>query len=75
MNSGPEDSKRVSVNQSPGEVRYWMGQFGCTEAQLRSAVKAVGVTVDDVERHLKKGRRAPTVRFNKRRALGGRTHT
>ena len=55
MNSGPEDSKRVGVNRSADEVRYWMGQFGCTEAQLRSAVKAVGVTVDDVERHLKKG--------------------
>lgn len=53
MNSGPQDSKRVDLTRDP-EVRYWRGQFGCTEAELRSAVKAVGVMVDDVERHLKK---------------------
>jgi hypothetical protein len=26
----------------PHEVRYWCAKFGCTEAQLRAAVRAVG---------------------------------
>jgi hypothetical protein len=26
----------------PYEVRYWCAKFGCTEAQLRAAVRAVG---------------------------------
>jgi hypothetical protein len=50
---GPEDGKRVNVNQ-PHEIAYWTKRFGCSEAQLRAAVKAVGVMVSDVERELKR---------------------
>ena len=52
-NRGPADRARVNVNEDY-EVRYWCGKFGCTEAQLRAAVRAVGVMADDVERELKK---------------------
>ena len=50
---GPQDRARVNVNETH-EVKYWCGKFGCTEAQLRAAVKAVGVMAVDVVRHLKK---------------------
>lgn len=48
---GPQDRSRVNVNEA-WEVRHWCTQFNCTEAQLRAAVKAVGVMVTDVRRYL-----------------------
>lgn len=51
-NRGPADRARVNVNELH-ELRYWTKKFGCTEAQLRSAVQAVGVMADKVEAHLK----------------------
>ncbi|MFD1839097.1 DUF3606 domain-containing protein [Paracidovorax cattleyae] len=53
QNRGPQDRSRVNVNE-PWEVDYWTKEFGCTETQLRAAVKAVGVMVADVRRHLAK---------------------
>ena len=50
-NRGPADRARVNVNEAH-EVRYWTKEFGCTEAELRAAVKAVGVMVVDVRRYL-----------------------
>jgi hypothetical protein len=52
-NRGPADRSKVNVNES-WEVTYWCGVFGCTEAQLRAAVRAVGVLVVDVRRYLSK---------------------
>ncbi|RKH14803.1 DUF3606 domain-containing protein [Corallococcus sp. CA053C] len=52
-NRGPADRSRVNVNET-WEVKYWCNQFGCTEAQLRAAVNAVGVMADDVRRRLLK---------------------
>lgn len=52
-NRGPADRSRVNVNEDY-EVAYWTKKFGCTEAQLRAAVKAVGVMADKVEAYLKK---------------------
>jgi hypothetical protein len=52
-NRGPQDRARVNVNES-WELKYWCQKFGCTEAKLKEAVKAVGVLVKDVEIHLKK---------------------
>lgn len=52
---GPRDRERVNVNEAH-EIRYWTGRFSCTEAQLRAAVKAVGVMAKDVEAYLKKQR-------------------
>ena len=50
-NRGPADRSRVNVNEDY-EVRYWCKEFGCTETQLRAAVRAVGVMVTDVRRYL-----------------------
>ena len=50
---GPADRDRIKVNETY-EVRHWTERFGCTEPQLRAAVKAVGVMAKDVEAFLKK---------------------
>ncbi|MEO8993212.1 MAG: DUF3606 domain-containing protein [Rhodanobacter sp.] len=52
-NRGPADRARVNVNEA-WEVTYWCKEFGCNEAQLRAAVKAVGVMVRDVRAYLAK---------------------
>ncbi|GMT97499.1 hypothetical protein KH5H1_16180 [Corallococcus caeni] len=52
-NRGPKDRARINVNE-PWEVSWWCAHFGCTAAQLRAAVQAVGVMTADVKRHLGK---------------------
>jgi hypothetical protein len=51
-NRGPADRSRVNVTEA-WEREYWCKEFGCTETQLRAAVKAVGVMADKVRAHLK----------------------
>jgi hypothetical protein len=55
---GPADRGRVNVNKDY-EVRYWTEELQCTAAELRDAVRVVGVMVDRVRAHLqnKKKRR------------------
>ena len=48
---GEPDRSRIDVKLI-GEVLHWCRRFGCTEAQLRAAVKAVGVYAIDVRKHL-----------------------
>ena len=48
---GPADRARVNVNEE-WEVRYWTAELGCSEAELRAAVEAVGVMSEDVQKHL-----------------------
>jgi Protein of unknown function (DUF3606) len=36
----------------PHEVAYWTKELGCSEAQLRAAVKAVGPMVASVRNYL-----------------------
>lgn len=50
-NRGPADRSRINVNER-WEVEYWTKALGCTEAQLRAAVNAVGVMTDKVRAHL-----------------------
>lgn len=52
-NRGPQDRSRVNVNEA-WEVRWWIKQFSCSEAELRAAVAAVGVMADKVGAYLKK---------------------
>jgi Protein of unknown function (DUF3606) len=52
-NRGPQDRARVNINEKY-EVEYWSKKFGCTPAELREAVHAVGVMAADVEAYLKK---------------------
>ncbi|MCG8422210.1 MAG: DUF3606 domain-containing protein [Proteobacteria bacterium] len=48
----PHDATKVNVNQ-PHEVRYWCDKWGITERQLRDAVAAVGVYVDEIVKYLR----------------------
>lgn len=50
---GPADLSRVNVSEA-GDVRYWCEKCGCSESQLRAAVKAVGVMAGVVQAYLKK---------------------
>lgn len=47
----PNDPARVNPNDA-GEVAHWCTEFGCSPDELREAVSAVGVDVDDVRLHL-----------------------
>jgi len=50
--TAPQDAQRINVHEDY-EVRYWSTKFGCTEEQLKAAVKKVGVMAKDVEAELK----------------------
>ncbi len=50
---GPADRTRINIHE-PWEVKWWCKELGCTEQQLKDAVKAVGVMVKDVRRYLGK---------------------
>lgn len=47
----PKDRARINVNE-PSERTYWCQKFGCSETQLRNAVKMVGVTPSKVRTQL-----------------------
>lgn len=49
----PHDAKRVDINDQD-EIRNWRKSFGCTEAELKAAVKAVGTSGAAVRKYLKK---------------------
>jgi hypothetical protein len=45
------DRTLISINEEH-EVRSWTQSLGCTPAQLREAVKAVGNSAEAVRKHL-----------------------
>lgn len=51
MSDKVQDRSKVNVSD-PSEVSYWCNKFGCSETQLRYAVKTVGTTVSKVRAHL-----------------------
>ena len=51
----PPDVRRINVDV-PHEVRSWMFNFGCTEGELRLAVRAVGDSPDAVRAYLHDGK-------------------
>ena len=51
-NREPLDASHINT-QELDELAYWAKKFGCTPAQLREAVDAVGTMVKDVEQYLK----------------------
>lgn len=51
MSDSPKDRSRVTVND-PAEVAHWCTKFGCSETQLRAAVKMVGPAPSKVRAHL-----------------------
>jgi len=48
-----QDRKVISLEEDY-EIRDWTASLGCTEAQLRDAVAAVGDSADAVRAHLGK---------------------
>lgn len=50
---GPQDRARINVYEDH-ELRYWTETLGISEDKLRAAVKAVGVSVEAVKKHLGK---------------------
>lgn len=49
----PLDAKRIDIYDT-AEVRNWCKSFNCTEAQLKTAVKAVGTSGAAVRKYLGK---------------------
>jgi hypothetical protein len=49
----PQDASRISLSED-WEVRYWCKEFGCTETELRNAVKKVGSSSKEVRKHFGK---------------------
>jgi len=45
------DRKLIALHE-PHEVRSWTESLGCSETQLRDAVKAVGNSADEVRQYL-----------------------
>jgi hypothetical protein len=56
---GGADRSRINLNQAY-EVRDWCEKFGCTETQLREAVREVGLQASDVEAYLRSHSEAST---------------
>ena len=50
-NKGPQDRSRINIHEL-WEVEYWCRELGCTQAKLREAVNAVGVSVAHVRQYL-----------------------
>jgi len=49
----PQDASKINVHED-WEVRYWCKALGCSEAELKAAVKAVGVSTSAVRRYFGK---------------------
>lgn len=49
----PQDASKINVHED-WEVRYWCKEFGCTEAELKKAVTAVGVSAAAVRKYFGK---------------------
>ena len=50
---GKPDRRLISLTE-PYEVRDWCKSFGCTEAELKAAVKRVGHSAEKVQEALSK---------------------
>jgi Protein of unknown function (DUF3606) len=49
---GPQDRSKVNIHE-PWEVEYWCRELGCDKYELAAAVKAVGVSVAAIRKHLR----------------------
>jgi hypothetical protein len=47
----PQDASPINIHE-PYEVRWWTHELGCTEQQLKEAVKQVGTAVRAVRNYL-----------------------
>ena len=51
MANNLKDRSRIDVND-PSQRTYWCQKFGCSETQLRNAVKMAGATPNKVRTQL-----------------------
>ena len=49
----PADLGRINMGD-PEEIRYWTAKFGCTKAELVSAVGSVGPIAGKVQAYLRR---------------------
>ena len=49
----PADAGRINMGD-PEEIRYWTEKFGCTKAELVSAVGSVGPIASKVQAYLRR---------------------
>lgn len=49
----PADAGRINMGDAD-EIRYWTEKFGCTKAELVSAVGSVGPVATKVQTYLKR---------------------
>ena len=49
----PADLGRINMSEDR-EIRYWTAKFGCTKAELVSAVGSVGPIANKVQAYLKR---------------------
>ena len=49
----PADTARINMSEER-EIHYWTAKFGCTKAQLVSAVGSAGPIATKVEAYLKR---------------------
>jgi hypothetical protein len=55
---GAQDRLRINVNEAH-ELAYWTKELGCTEDELRAAIKSSGVMATAVRQHLARARAKP----------------
>ena len=53
-----EDASTISLEE-PWHVEHWCRKFGVAEADLRSAMSAIGAKADDVKRYLNRPIKSP----------------
>jgi hypothetical protein len=57
MHRRARDRTRIRAHE-PLEVRYWATTLGCTQAELYTAMNAVGTNANDVRRYFEESRLA-----------------
>jgi hypothetical protein len=53
QNTGSPDKDRINVNEDY-ELQYWSEKFGVSKDRIKQAVKAVGTSVNAVQKYLNK---------------------
>lgn len=49
----PQDSSRISTSEK-WEIAYWTKTLGCSEEELKKAIRAVGNSAEAVKKYFKK---------------------
>jgi hypothetical protein len=52
--SEPEDALNIGLTEE-ADIRYWTQALACNRHELVNAIQAVGISVADVDAHLKQG--------------------